>query len=107
MIKDSILYFISKFFPSIISFIIMFIFLKLMNSEDYGKYSIIIITLGLINIISSQWLRSSMIRFYYGNPNILNTIITIQLIIIVILSTINVIILNLIGVQSEIIICST
>ncbi len=107
MIKDSILYFISKFFPAIISFITMFIFLKLMSSEDYGKYSIIIITLGLINIISSQWLRSSMIRFYYGNPKILNTILTIQLIIILILSIILIIVLYLINIKQQVIICST
>lgn len=107
MIKDSILYFISKFFPSIISFITIFIFLKLMDAEDYGKYSIIIITIGLVNIISSQWLRSSMIRFFYENSKILNTIITIQLIIIIILSIINVVFLNLLGSQIKIIICST
>ncbi|SCT97446.1 Polysaccharide biosynthesis protein [Mammaliicoccus lentus] len=107
MIKDSILYFISKFVPSIISFITIFIFLKLMDAEDYGRYSIIIITLGLINIISSQWLRSSMIRFFHENSKILNTIITIQIIIIIILSILNVVFLNLIGSRIEIVICTT
>lgn len=107
MIKDSILYFFSKFFPSIISVLAMLLFLKEMNSESYGKYSIIIITLGLVNILSSQWLRSSMIRYYYDTKKILDTIITIQLVIILSLVIINVVLLKLFNFNNEIVICSS
>lgn len=107
MIKDSILYFFSKLFPSIISFLAMFLFLKEMNSENYGKYSIIIITLGLVNILSSQWLRSSMIRYYYNTKNILDTIITIQLIVISLLVILNIVISKVYNINNEIIVCNT
>lgn len=106
MIKDSILYFFSKFFPAIISFFAMFLFLKEMNSENYGKYSIIIITLGLLNILSSQWLRSSMIRYYYETKRVLDTIITIQIIVIVALIILNIVILNFFHINKELIITS-
>ncbi|WP_239734033.1 oligosaccharide flippase family protein [Mammaliicoccus sp. H-M33] len=107
MIKDSLLYFFSKFFPAIISIITMFIFLKMMDSQAYGKYSIIIVTIGLVNIITSQWLRSSMIRYFFGIPQILNAIISIQLIILIVLSLLNIIILNIIGIQIIIIFWTT
>lgn len=107
MIKDSILYFFAKFFPSIVSVLAMFLFLKEMNSESYGKYTIIIITLGLVNILSSQWLRSSMIRYYYDTKKILDTIITIQLVIILSLVIINVVLLKLFNFNNEIVIWSS
>ncbi len=107
MIKDSLLYFFSKFFPAVISIITMFIFLKMMDSEEYGKYSIIIVTIGLVNIITSQWLRSSMIRYFFGIPKILNTIISIQLIILIILILLNILILNIIGIKIIIILWTT
>jgi len=34
-----------------------------MDTNDYGRYSLLIITTGLINIFSTQWLRSSMLKF--------------------------------------------
>ncbi|ARB41497.1 hypothetical protein B5728_13415 [Mammaliicoccus sciuri] len=85
----------------------MFIFLKMMDSEEYGKYSIIIVTIGLVNIITSQWLRSSMIRYFFGIPKILNTIISIQLIILIILILLNILILNIIGIKIIIILWTT
>lgn len=105
MIKDSILYFFAKFFPSIISMLTMLLFLKEMDSENYGEYSIIIVTLGLINILSSQWLRSSMIRYYYESPKILDTIITMQLIVIFILLILNTIIMSIFDFNAKILIC--
>lgn len=107
MIKDSIIYFFSKFFPSIISIVTMFLFLKLMDSEDYGIYSIVIISIGLVNIITSQWLRSSMIRYFFNIPGILNTIITIQIGIITLLGILNIITLIYFEVRMSMIIITT
>lgn len=63
MFKDSIIYFISKFVPAIITMLNVVIFIKFMDTEDYGRYSVILVTSGIINIFSTQWIRSSMLKF--------------------------------------------
>ncbi|WP_259340540.1 oligosaccharide flippase family protein, partial [Mammaliicoccus sciuri] len=57
--------------------------------------------------MTSQWLRSSMIRYFFGIPKILNTIISIQLIILIILILLNILILNIIGIKIIIILWTT
>lgn len=63
MFKDSIIYFISKFVPAIITMLNVIIFINFMDTEDYGRYSVILVTSGIINIFSTQWIRSSMLKF--------------------------------------------
>lgn len=63
MIKDSLLYFLSKLFPAIINFFVLFLFLNFMNPDQYGLYSLIIVSIGLVNILFNQWIRSSYLRF--------------------------------------------
>lgn len=63
MIKDSIIYFISKFVPAIVTMLNVIIFMKFMDTEDYGRYSVILVTSGIINIFSTQWIRSSMLKY--------------------------------------------
>lgn len=81
MIKDSIIYFLSKFLPAIFSFITIIIFLTHMRPKDYGLYSVYILTIGLIGIFTSQWIRSSLIRFYYEKKQVINQAIIYQIII--------------------------
>ncbi|QNR07503.1 lipopolysaccharide biosynthesis protein [Macrococcoides canis] len=85
MIKDSLLYFLSKFLPSIITLLSLFLFMKYMNTDEYGKYSILIVTAGLINIFTTQWLRSSMLKF---NKEELDIFATLQMMVIAITSII-------------------
>lgn len=65
MLKDSIIYFLAKFFPAILSFVVLFIYLNYLPPEDYGLFSLILVSAGLINILSSQWIRSSYLRYKY------------------------------------------
>lgn len=92
MIKDTIIYFLSKFLPSIISFFILALYLSKMNPNDYGMFSIFIVSIGLIGILSSQWIRSSMIRYYYEFNNVIYHAIVFQIIVIVIITIIAIII---------------
>ena len=86
MVKDTILYFLSKFLPSIISFLILALYLTKMDPKEYGKLSIFILTIGLVGILSSQWIRSSMIRYYYEYKNTVVHAMFLQIIIILIVS---------------------
>ncbi|MDJ1088760.1 oligosaccharide flippase family protein [Macrococcus caseolyticus] len=63
ILKDTIFYFLSKLLPSILTILNILIFIQFMDTNDYGKYSLLVITTGLINIFSTQWLRSSMLKF--------------------------------------------
>lgn len=63
MIKDTFIYFLAKIMPAIISFAILFLFLNYLKPEEYGLYSLIIVSIGLLNILLNQWIRSSYLRF--------------------------------------------
>lgn len=99
MIKDSFYYFISKILPAVLSFVILFIYLANMNSKDYGIFSIVILTVGLINIISSQWIRSGMLRYYNINTKVLNTAVLAQIILVAIISVVSIVILTTIKID--------
>jgi len=89
MLRDSFIYLLSRIFPAILSFVALFIFIKYMSPNDYGLYSLAIVSIGLINVISSQWIRSGMIRFYnHQIPNFLGKTFTFQLLVLVIIITI-------------------
>lgn len=80
LFRDTIFYFLSKFLPSIISILTLYFYINFMSTTDYGKYSILIVTAGLINIFSTQWLRSSMLKYNDVNIEIFSTIQTILII---------------------------
>ncbi|WP_323708544.1 oligosaccharide flippase family protein [Mammaliicoccus sciuri] len=96
MIKDSFLYLLSKFLPAIISFGIIYLYLTKMSPKEYGVFSITIVSVGLINIVSTQWIRSGMVRYFSIEKSIMNTLITIQIYIIIITSIIALLILLII-----------
>lgn len=92
MIKDSFYYLLSKSLPAILSFAVLFLYLTNMNAKEYGFFSVTILTVGLVNIISSQWVRSGMLRYYNEQRGVINTAIIGQLLIIVLVSIIAIII---------------
>ena len=92
LIKDTIIYFLSKFLPSIVSFFILALYLSKMDPREYGIFSIFILSIGLVGILSSQWIRSSMIRYYYEFNNIIAYAIIFQAIMVGILTIISIII---------------
>lgn len=81
MLRDTLIYFMSKFLPSILSFAILLVYLSKMTPTNYGFFSVLIVSFGLIGIFSSQWIRSSMIRYYYEFNNIISTTVILQIII--------------------------
>lgn len=101
MIKDSFLYLLSKFLPAIISFAIIYLYLTNMDPKDYGLFSITIVSIGLINILTTQWIRSGMVRFFNKFKPIMHTISTIQIYIIIIASVISLLILLIMDFNSK------
>lgn len=74
------------------SFFVLALYLLKMDPREYGAFSIFILSIGLVGILSSQWIRSSMIRYYYEFNNIVAHAVVFQVIIIIILTSITIII---------------
>lgn len=85
MIKDTFIYFLSKFLPSLISFVILLIYLSKMTPTNYGFFSVLIVSFGLIGIFTSQWIRSSMVRYYYEINNVMGITVILQVIVAIII----------------------
>lgn len=63
LISHSFAYAISRGIPGLAAFVGVAIYSRLLNSEDYGTYSLIIAAVGLFNVICFQWLRLVTARF--------------------------------------------
>lgn len=85
MLKDTFIYFLSKFLPSLISFVILLIYLSKMTPTNYGFFSVLIVSFGLIGIFTSQWIRSSMVRYYYEINNVMGITVILQVIVAIII----------------------
>lgn len=70
LIRHSIIYFIGKVAPAILSIIGVMVYTRLASPDEYGLFSLITVVVGLINILFFQWIRSSFIRFYNDRKNI-------------------------------------
>ncbi|MFZ4262390.1 lipopolysaccharide biosynthesis protein [Sphingobacterium sp. HJSM2_6] len=64
IVRHTIIYFLGKGIPGLISFISVLIFSRFLNAKEYGVYSLIVSLAGIINIIFFDWLRYGLTRFY-------------------------------------------
>lgn len=62
--NDLIYYTITYVVPMIIGFLLMPVFSQQFTPEEYGQYSLITSTVGLLGIISANWVNVSFVRFY-------------------------------------------
>lgn len=67
MIKHTAIYFSGKLLPAFISLFAISLYTRIVTPDQYGLFSIIIVTGGLLNTLFFQWLRSSLLRFYKKN----------------------------------------
>ena len=62
--KHTLIYLFSKGLPGFISFVAILYYSKMLEPADYGKYSLVISIVGVINIIFCEWFRYGVSRFY-------------------------------------------
>ncbi|HTD41868.1 MAG TPA: oligosaccharide flippase family protein, partial [Mucilaginibacter sp.] len=62
--KHTLIYLFSKGLPGFISFVAILYYSKMLEPADYGKYSLVISVVGVINIIFCEWFRYGVSRFY-------------------------------------------
>ena len=63
-LRHTFIYFLSKGLPGIVSFLAILIYTRFLTPEEYGRYSLIISTVGILNIIFLQWFKFGVARFY-------------------------------------------
>ncbi len=63
LVKHSIIYFLSRVFPSVLNFLAFAIYTRLVSPEQYGYYAIAFASILLLNNILFQWLRLGLLRF--------------------------------------------
>jgi len=62
--KDSLLYLPSQIVPAIIGIILISIYSRVFYPDEYGYYSIVMITINFLTIFLLSWVYQAIIRFY-------------------------------------------
>jgi O-antigen/teichoic acid export membrane protein len=76
--KDTLLYVPYRVFPVLFGFIGLWLYTRIFSLSDYGIYSLLNITIGLLGILAYSWIDEANLRFYfpYKNENRLKTYFT-------------------------------
>ncbi|MGM0836111.1 MAG: oligosaccharide flippase family protein [Bacillota bacterium] len=75
--KHAAAYLLSHGVPSLIGFLSIAVYTKLLNPAQYGAYALIFAIAAVMNSVVFEWLRLSLLRFYpkYGQtPKVIETI---------------------------------
>jgi O-antigen/teichoic acid export membrane protein len=62
--KDALRYVPAKVVPAVVNFIGLLIFTHIFSAEDYGNYFLTLTTITAMNMIGSNWVNNSTLRFY-------------------------------------------
>ena len=78
LIKDTIYYIPSRILPVLFGFIGLSIYTRVFSPEEYGNYSLILVTITLLGMFTYSWVNNSNLRFYrvYKDNNNLNIFYT-------------------------------
>lgn len=63
LLKHSALYMAGRGIPAVLNFAAIAIYTRLLPPADYGRYSLVMSSAALINVLFFQWLRISLVRF--------------------------------------------
>lgn len=90
VIKSGFLYLLSQIIASLVGFIVVPIYTRLFDIEDYGKFVILIANLNIMQLLCNGWLSSSILRHYtvYRNnqKGFISNVLLVLLVSIVIVS---------------------
>lgn len=65
----TIIYFIGRILPGIINFVAIMFYTRLLSPEEYGEYSLVLVSVTILNTIIFQWLRMGLMRYYPSYSN--------------------------------------
>lgn len=90
ILRHAGIYLLARGLPGLIAFVAIPVFSRLLDPAGYGKYALVIATVGLLNALLFQWLRLALVRYLPAvdsNRNALkSTLLTIELTIVLALA---------------------
>src|SRR5258707_15768559 len=63
VLSHAAIYLVARGLPGIIAFLAIPLFSRLLEPADYGRYALVLATVGLLNALLFQWLRLSLVRY--------------------------------------------
>lgn len=66
--RHSAIYFVGRIVPGVVSLLSIVLYTRLLSAEDFGRYSLIIAAVGILNAVFFQWLSLSLGRLMPGHP---------------------------------------
>ena len=69
-LTDSVKYAITKVLPGIIGLISVVLIIRIVGTEEFGKYSIIYSFILTLSAFCGGWLNQALLRYYPGNSNV-------------------------------------
>ena len=67
LLTDSLKYSLTKVLPGIVGLISVILIIKIIGTEEYGKYSILYSFVLTLTAFSGGWLNQALLRYYPGN----------------------------------------
>ena len=64
IIKDARFYAVARIVPSILGFIAIVIYTRILSPEEYGLYILVITVISIVAAISFEWLNKSILRYF-------------------------------------------
>ncbi len=83
LIRHSIYYSIARGLPGLVSVAALAVYTRLLSTEEFGRYALVLAGVGLANVVLFQWLRLVLTRFlqaYNDDPErLLSTVLALFL----------------------------
>lgn len=67
LLRHTLYYFTARGLPGLVNFAALAVFTRLLAPEEFGRYALVVVGVGLANVILFQWLRLVLARFYQAN----------------------------------------
>jgi len=64
IIKDTRFYAIARIIPSLLGFVAIIIYTRILSPEEYGLYILVITIISIVTAISFEWLNKSILRYF-------------------------------------------
>lgn len=77
MLKDSLYYAAARGIPGVVNFLAVLLFTRLLSTEEYGFYALVVAAVTLGNTVVFQWLKVSLARFYHRSDLDSTSLVTV------------------------------
>lgn len=67
LLRHSAYYLLARGVPGLVNFVALAVYTRLLAPEDFGRYALVLVGVGLANVVIFQWLRLVLARFLPAN----------------------------------------